>query len=229
MLYITGDTHGDHNRFVKFRRKLFKKKGDVCIVCGDFGFVWDNSPTEKKSLQKLEMLNCRILFIEGTHDNINLLQSFPEDTVFKGKSRKLAKNVWWLQRGEIYDIEDKKVFVLGGGHSADADERIPGMTWWEEELPTCEELEYAQENLKKNGNKVDYIITHQRPSIGIGKTDSRASRANALTDFLWEISRTVEYEHWYFGGDHLDKTISRRMTAVFREIIGPLEKIKETR
>ena len=168
MLYITGDTHGDLTRFVKFRRKLFKKKGDVCIVCGDFGFVWDNSPIEKKNLQKLEMLNCCILFVEGTHDNIGLLHSFPEDTVFKGKARKLAKNVWWLQRGEIYEIEDKKVFVLGGGHSADADERITGMTWWEEELPTGEELEYAQENLKKNGNKVDYIITHQRPSIEIG-------------------------------------------------------------
>lgn len=219
MLYITGDTHGDFSRFKQFRRTLFTRKGRVCVVCGDFGFVWDDSPTEKKNLEKFERLGCTVLFVEGTHDNIGLLQSYPEDSVFGGRARRLAENVWWLQRGEIYEIDGKKFFAMGGGHSSDAEERLPGVTWWEDELPTPGQLVQARKNLESHGNRVDFIITHQRPTIDIGLMDPKAERANALTAFLWEISRSVAYDHWYFGGDHVDKPLSGRMTAVFRKVI----------
>ena len=52
MLYVTGDTHGDFERF--FQPELKKlKKGDTLFVCGDFGFIWDDSETEQKMLKKL--------------------------------------------------------------------------------------------------------------------------------------------------------------------------------
>ena len=42
MILVTGDMHGEWERFGdKALKKL--KKGDTLIVCGDFGFVWDNS------------------------------------------------------------------------------------------------------------------------------------------------------------------------------------------
>ena len=45
MVYITGDMHGDLSRF---KNPIFKKlkAGDVLIVCGDFGFIWDGSRQE---------------------------------------------------------------------------------------------------------------------------------------------------------------------------------------
>lgn len=47
MIYVTGDTHGDIERFKSSGiHKL--KKGDSIIVCGDFGFVWDGS--DRKSV-----------------------------------------------------------------------------------------------------------------------------------------------------------------------------------
>ena len=39
MIYITGDTHGDIDRFKQFK-KLFPKYKNHVFVCGDFGFVW---------------------------------------------------------------------------------------------------------------------------------------------------------------------------------------------
>ena len=42
MIYVTGDTHGDIERF-KSSGIHKVKKGDSIIVCGDFGFVWDGS------------------------------------------------------------------------------------------------------------------------------------------------------------------------------------------
>ena len=51
LVYITGDMHGDLSRF---KNPIFKKMkaGDVLIVCGDFGFIWDGSRQEKQNLKK---------------------------------------------------------------------------------------------------------------------------------------------------------------------------------
>ena len=48
MIYITGDTHGDIKRF-KTRSAKKLTKDDILIVCGDFGFLWDESKKEKKT------------------------------------------------------------------------------------------------------------------------------------------------------------------------------------
>ena len=52
MIYVTGDLHGDISRLETFRMRRFKKN-DMLIVCGDFGFIWDNGEEEKKALEKL--------------------------------------------------------------------------------------------------------------------------------------------------------------------------------
>ena len=61
MVYITGDMHGDLSRF---KNPIFKKMkaGDVLIVCGDFGFIWDGSRQEKQNLKKLREMPFAIAF-----------------------------------------------------------------------------------------------------------------------------------------------------------------------
>ena len=50
MVYITGDMHGDESRlYDKEWRKL--KAGDVLIVCGDFGYIWDGGKYEKEAVE----------------------------------------------------------------------------------------------------------------------------------------------------------------------------------
>ena len=52
MVYVTADLHGDADRFnSKEIRQL--KKGDTLIVLGDFGFLWQDTPKEKKFLKKI--------------------------------------------------------------------------------------------------------------------------------------------------------------------------------
>ena len=43
MIYVTGDTHGDFERFREdiFPEQKTKTKDDYVIICGDFGGVWD--------------------------------------------------------------------------------------------------------------------------------------------------------------------------------------------
>ena len=46
MVYLTGDTHGDLDRFRHGRLRWLGKR-DIVVVLGDFGFVWDGSKEEQ--------------------------------------------------------------------------------------------------------------------------------------------------------------------------------------
>lgn len=48
MVYLTGDTHGDIDRF-KHGKLRWLGKRDTVVVLGDFGFVWDDSKRNRKS------------------------------------------------------------------------------------------------------------------------------------------------------------------------------------
>lgn len=89
MLYITGNMHGEMARFEDSRiRKL--KKGDTLIVCGDFGFLWDGGAKEEKNLKKLGSKKYQILFVDGTHENFDLLENIPSQIGTAGKYSKSA-------------------------------------------------------------------------------------------------------------------------------------------
>ena len=49
MVYVTGDLHGDYSRFKQPKMKKLRA-GDILLVCGDFGFIWDNSKQEQACL-----------------------------------------------------------------------------------------------------------------------------------------------------------------------------------
>ena len=62
MIYVTGDTHGDRERLS--RRKLrHLKEGDTLIICGDFGFMWNDSRREQRFLRSLGKRKYNICFI----------------------------------------------------------------------------------------------------------------------------------------------------------------------
>ena len=74
MIFITGDMHGLMERF---QDSAFRhiKKGDTLIICGDFGFLWEGTEEEKKALKKLEKKKYEILFVDGIHENFDLLEA----------------------------------------------------------------------------------------------------------------------------------------------------------
>lgn len=219
MLYLTGDTHGDVSRLKSFKRLFRHKKRDYVCICGDFGVVWDGGAAEQKSLHFLEGLDCDVLFLEGTHDNLDRLEGYPTVEYHGGQAGQLGKNIFWLRRGEIYTLDDLSVLAIGGGESEDADEREPGVSWWSGEMPTPEELSAIREKLAARQNTVDIILTHSHPRIDLGAISHGEAHLNHLTAFLGELLHTLTYRHWYFGGSHLDRQISPKITAVFEKVI----------
>ena len=218
MLYVTGDIHADIRR-LKGRAAKQLKKGDILLVCGDFGFLWDGSPKELRLLDWLGKRPYQILFVEGTHDNIDLLSGYPEETLYGGQVRRVSGNCCQLLRGECYEIEGKRVFALGGGESTDMDIRVEGETWWSRELPSAEELAHARETLASLNQQVDYIITHSVAPTVNKFLDREQMQINLLLAFLNEISETVQFKRWYFGSCHLDKAPPPKYCAVYQEIL----------
>ena len=79
MFYITGDTHGDYDihklsNAALNRNNITFTSEDYLIICGDFGLVWDNSSEENYWLDWLNKKPCTTLFIDGNHENHNLLK-----------------------------------------------------------------------------------------------------------------------------------------------------------
>ena len=211
MIYITGDTHGDYEIFNE-RGLGHLKKGDILIITGDFGFIWDNSKEEIKNLKKLSKKKFDILFVEGAHENFERLKKFEEVPLYGGTARKIGDNIYCLNRGELYRIEDKTIFALGGGLPPEADE-----TEHAPSLPTDEELEYAVVNIEEQRRRVDLIITHEAPA-SVKRLIDRSASINDLNIFLDTVMHNARYRKWYFGSLHEDRAVSEKLICVFEEV-----------
>ena len=108
MIYVTGDTHGDISRFKSMNlHKL--KKGDSIIVCGDFGFIWDGSKDEMNNIKWLSKRKYKVLFVEGAHESFEMINKYPKVDFMGGRARQISENIYQLMRGEVYEIEGKKI------------------------------------------------------------------------------------------------------------------------
>ena len=115
MILVTGDTHGE-NRWNKANLSVIDEltEDDYVIVCGDFGYVFRGSKAENAYLDKMEKLKFNILFVDGNHENFPLLFSYPEELWNGGRIHRIRKNVIHLMRGQVFEIQGKRIFTMGG-------------------------------------------------------------------------------------------------------------------
>lgn len=130
MIYIFGDIHGEIE-ISKLNSKNFPEsktltKNDYVIILGDFGLVWDKSNEEKYWLKWLDNKPFTTLFLDGNHENFDILYDYPIENFKGGKVHKISDSVYHLIRGEIFEINDKSIFVMGGAESYDKEYRVEG-------------------------------------------------------------------------------------------------------
>lgn len=221
MIYVTGDTHGDLERF-RGKEYAQLKKEDYLLVCGDFGFFWNDGKEEQKARKWLSRQKYTILFVEGTHDNLDQIEAVEPQDWHGGKARQMGENIFQLCRGYIFQLEGNYIFAMGGGESMDMDVREAEGAWWERELPSQQELEDARQRLAEYRNVVDYIVTHDCPAKlqdNFAPEGGLPFHASHLNLFLDEVSRNCRFKNWFFGCYHTDKRIPPFHTAVFRKLI----------
>lgn len=229
MIFVTGDVHREADihtinpdEFVQGRSLT---KDDYVIICGDFGCIWYGDESDNFWLKWIDSLPWTTLFVDGNHENFDLLNQFPVKEWHGGLVHEIRPSIYHLMRGQVFDIDSKKIFTFGGAYSLDVEYRKEGKNWWKEELPTIKEIQEARHNLEKNHNIVDYIVTHDiYLSHPLSK---RLEKCMCLYNdnqydiqlFLQEIKDTVHFNKWVHGHYHQDSNIEDKCFCLFDTIV----------
>lgn len=222
LIYITGDLHGSIDKS-KLNTKRFPEqklltKSDYVIITGDFGNVWNNSKEEKWMLKWLAEKNFTTLFIDGNHENFNLLNSYPVSIWNGGRVHKINDSVYHLMRGQIFNIDEIKVFTFGGAMSTDQEDRKLNISWWPEEVPSTQEFNEAMYNLKMHSMEVNLVLTHAAPTDIVNQLFRE--RNNDPTCAMLDVFRSqLNYDHWFCGHIHQDYCIEDNFTVVYNKMI----------
>ena len=220
MIYVTGDLHGNFERFKPkyFPEQANMTKDDMVIIAGDFGGVWFGDSRDDETLDWLERLPFTLAFVCGNHENYDALERYPVDDWHGGKVHRIRPHVLHLMRGQVYKLEGYRFFTMGGAKSHDTNHRINHISWWRQELPSDEEYSEALQNLERYNWQVDYIITHCAPT-SIALMGSRHNEADRLTDFLQEVQERAKYHYWLFGHYHDNKAIDENHILLWEQIV----------
>ena len=214
MIYITGDTHGitdweKLNTRNFSEQKFMNPDNDYVIIAGDFGGVWDGADFDAYVQKAYNKRNFTTLFIDGNHENYDLLDKYPVEEWHGGKVHKISDHIIHLMRGQVFTIDGIRFFAMGGAESTDKQYRKEGESWWAREMPSDEEYREALDNLRKVNLEVDVVLTHCAPEGYIGKEMNGvvARSGNRLTRFLDSliVDCGLKFKHWYFGHYHTDR------------------------
>lgn len=225
MIFVTGDLHGNID-IKKLNSHNFPinnelTKNDYVIIAGDFGLIWNDSAEDKYWLDWLHRKNFTTLFVDGNHENHDKLDSMHVSEWNGGKVHFINNSVIHLMRGQVYSIDETKVFIFGGADSIDKGRRTEGRSWWKREMPSNQEYEEGLDNLEKHNWLVDYVISH----------DCSQSIFEKLMDGLWVKNLTpinkyfevleekLDYKQWYFGHYHDDRQVDPKHRLLYQQII----------
>ena len=148
-----------------------------------------------------------------------------EDGVRQSLAKMIAKTVGEVYRKEVRAAlsdfypalselflslgypEGKLAFVLEEG------------TWFKEELPSSADFKNAAENLKRHGNRVDYIVTHTLPREMIYRYGRTPYPDDAeLCGFLEWVMYETEFTHHFCGHFHDDCRVGDKHTIVYEKV-----------
>lgn len=207
-IFVTGDTHGEIDLF-KLTSRHFElgrelTKNDYVIICGDFGAIWDGAKSDRYLQKWYQEKPWTTLFVDGNHENFDLLNSYPIETWNGGKIHKINDSIYHLMRGQVFTIKGKTFFTMGGAQSQDKYSRKEGKSWWPQELPSNQEYEEGFYNLDNHFNRVNYILTHSAPNtvldvMGYGYEHDK------LSCYLESVVSSVKFDEFFCGHYHIDK------------------------
>ena len=224
------------------------KNENTVIILGDFGLIWNRNGEDKQEkywLDWLEDKSFTTVFVDGNHECFPRLYSYPVSEWNGSKVHVIRPHVLHLMRGELFTIEDKKFFAFGGASSHDIHDgildyddtdwrekakkldkqgkymyRIKGLSWWEEEMPTDQEMRYGLKTLKENNNVVDYILSHSPSTSELYLMGGKGLyEPDKITNYLEEVKAKTEYKRHLFGHMHVNKAINDKDICLYEQIV----------
>lgn len=218
MIYITGDTHRN------FKRLDYLNKGDTLIILGDAGINYYLDINDMILKDQLNKRDIKLFCIRGNHEERpENISTYKESMAFDGNvmMEETFSNLLFAKDGETYNIDDKKILVIGGAYSIDKKYRIMHhYHWFKDEQLSIDEMNRIYD--KVNGNHYDVILTHTCPKkyepieVFLRGIDQSLVDKN-MEEFLDEVEKAVTYDKWYCGHFHTDKQVNN-IRFMFKDI-----------
>ena len=157
-IVFCGDIHGLTNLKTISLNYIKDINNSLIIFCGDIGIGFSSSIIEKNILKDcneiIKQQNIHYILFRGNHDN---------PLFFTNNSEYNQSNITLIQDYTILNTQNNNILCIGGGISIDRVQRIPNISYWDNEtvIPLNEELKYKIKNLSYN---IDIICTHNAPT-----------------------------------------------------------------
>ncbi len=175
-----------------------------------------------------------------------LRHGYPREQWHGGYVRVLRPSVLMLERGELFIIDGKSCFAFGGARSHDirdgildpadfADEdafkkeyharrsgmiRVRGVSWWDAEMPSREEMERGRrsiESFMEKHGQIDFVFTHDAPASD--KLYLGFDYINELNRYLESLRDNMKYGQWFYGHLHDNRRVFDHDYLLYEQII----------
>ncbi len=221
MIYVAADIHGRCNLDVLNQENFPAPPcaDDYLVLCGDVGLVWEGGVPDSALLDWYEAQPYTTLYVDGNHENHDLLAEMSVTEWNGGKVHLLSAKVVHLMRGQAYDLDGTRIFCFGGAYSLKRLSGDSSVPLWDSEMPSEHDYEEGLRNLDALGRHVDFIFTHTCPTACLAHLHSRFyEHEGVLNDYLDRVATTVRWRRWYFGHFHTDLDLGN-FRAVHRRVL----------
>lgn len=219
MYYIMGDIHGDTDKVFNFVDSQLLQSEDVIVLLGDVGInYFGNKYGDKYKKSFLNALGIKLFCIHGNHEMRPQNLSYYNESIWNGGTVFVEKNypnILFAKDGELYDFDGIGVLAIGGAYSVDKYVRISkGWAWFPDEQPSEMTKRYVEKRIKSIHHTVDVVLSHTCPMKYI-PTEAflpnvdQLNVDNSTEMWLDSIENSLNYQHWYCGHWHIDKTIDK--------------------
>lgn len=199
MVIITGDIHND---FGSLNTLINRKKPELLICCGDFGY-WPKF-SQAKQFSDIKNPRTKILWCDGNHEDHWSLRDRTTD--------ELAPNVIYMPRGSTYTLPDgRNILFMGGGYSIDKAYRTEGVDWFREETISQKDFENLPDM------KIDIVVSHTCPEELVDRmilynSYKKLEPSNTALSRIWNMYNP---SLWFFGHWHNYVEITMKDTKFY--------------
>jgi len=189
-MFVISDVHGDVGKIYKLLEKKPLHEKHV-ILLGDIGYGFPEFDVYSLNRLFASMPTVSFYVVQGNHDNADMMVcSYPN-----------VRMITTHTGVRVHYINNKAVLLVPGALSYDKNMRVPGVSWWQNEQMTDEQLSEVIEL----GPQVDLILTHDAPlqQYFMFFPETKTSMTNrALDTLLFSLIRENKNITWVHGHLH---------------------------
>jgi Calcineurin-like phosphoesterase len=205
---VAGDWHGNiawASHVIEEAVELLPRDEPRLILhLGDFG-LWPGTSGQQYIThlsKKLEEHDVHLWFADGNHEWHDKLGRLHQDEPGPVPVDPNQRRIWHLSRGTRWEWHGRVWLALGGAGSPDWRQRVPGKSWWPEEVITPE-----QSAAVITAGPADVLVAHDCPRRFMPRLPDPPAwwdltLCHESSDRLQEVTNAVQPQHVFHGHLH---------------------------